>query len=76
MRLITAVAALLVGTALAGCASTPPSAEDKAAAWGPIIEGAKFHHIHLNVKNRDASVAFYTRHFDARRAKFAGEDAV
>jgi catechol 2,3-dioxygenase-like lactoylglutathione lyase family enzyme len=70
----------VLAAGLVACATAPgvpPSAEDLAARWGPIIPGAHFHHVHLNVKDRDASIAFYTKHFDAKRAKFAGQgDAI
>lgn len=63
---------------LAACASAapPPSAEDKARAFGPVIAGAHFHHIHLNVTDPKAAIGFYTRHFDAKAARFGDEDAV
>jgi catechol 2,3-dioxygenase-like lactoylglutathione lyase family enzyme len=72
--------ALLAGLIAASfglaAAAAPPSAEDKAREWGPIIPGAHFHHMHLNVVDREAAIAFYTSHFDARRAKWDGQDAV
>jgi catechol 2,3-dioxygenase-like lactoylglutathione lyase family enzyme len=70
-------AVALGALAASSAAQPPPSAEDLAHAWGPIIEGAHFHHVHLNVTDVDASLAFYPRHFDAQVARFAGEqDAI
>ena len=38
---------------------------------------AHFHHVHLNVADPDAAIAFYTSKFDCEKAKFAGAaDAV
>lgn len=78
-----AVAALMAGcvtVALSSCAAVnkePPTAAELARQWGPIIKGAKFHHVHMNVKDREEAIAFYTRHFDAKKARFAdAQDAV
>ena len=59
----------------AACASAEPqSAQDKSKAWGPIVAGAHWHHVHLNVTDPDKSLAFYTRHFDAWPETFAGSE--
>ena len=54
-------------------AQTPP-----AAPVAPPPEPlAHFHHLHLNATDPQADIAFYTKHFDAEKAKFAGAmDAV
>jgi len=69
---------ILASLALGGCVSAdPPSAQDQAEAWRPIIKGAHFHHVHLNVTDRKAAIAYYVKHFDAKADVFAGtEDAV
>lgn len=78
---IAAIAALCLTAALSACAgvstSGPPTAAQIVRKWGPIIPGAHFHHVHMNVKNREAALAFYTAHFDAKRVKFDGaQDAL
>lgn len=70
-----AIAALMLGA----CASNapPPSDQDQIEAWRPIIKGARLHHVHLNVTDREAAIAYYLKHVDARAEKFAGtEDAI
>jgi catechol 2,3-dioxygenase-like lactoylglutathione lyase family enzyme len=42
----------------------------------PIIKGAHWHDIHLNVTDVAANVAFYPRHFDATPATWNGQPAV
>jgi len=49
------------------CALTPAAQE--ASRPMPV---AHFHHIHLNVTDPAAAIAFYTSKFDCERAKFAG----
>lgn len=69
-----AIAALMLG---ACAAAPPPSDQDQIEAWRPIIKGAQLHHVHLNVTDRKAAIAYYLKHVDARAEKFAGaEDAV
>src|SRR5690348_13867508 len=46
-------------------------AQDQASQ--PLVH---FHHVHLNSLNPDLAMGWYTRHFDAERAKFGGEDAL
>lgn len=72
------ILALALGAApLSALSQAPPSAQDLAKAVGPIVAGAHFHHVHLNVKDRAAELAFYPRHFKARVARFADtEDAI
>jgi catechol 2,3-dioxygenase-like lactoylglutathione lyase family enzyme len=75
---VAACVILFSAPALAPAAPSkgPPSAQDKARTFGPIIKGAHFHHLHLNVTDRQASIAFYVSHFKAVRTRFAGQDAV
>ena len=55
------------------CAQTPPAAP-AAPQPEPL---AHFHHLHLNAADPQADIAFYTKHFDAEKGKFAGAvDAV
>ncbi len=43
----------------------------------PLIKGAHWHHFHVNSVDPKASIAYYTKFFDAKPAKFAGgQDAV
>ena len=35
-----------------------------------------FHHVHLNAMYPDLAMQWYTRHFEAERAKFGGTDAL
>jgi catechol 2,3-dioxygenase-like lactoylglutathione lyase family enzyme len=43
----------------------------------PLIEGAHFHHVHFNSVDPQAAIAYYTKYFDAKPARFAGiADAV
>lgn len=67
-----AVAALV----LSGCATTPPSVADQARASGPLIAGAHFHDVHMNVTDPASAQAFYTSRFKAIPGTFAGEPAV
>jgi catechol 2,3-dioxygenase-like lactoylglutathione lyase family enzyme len=42
-----------------------------------IAADAHFHHVHLNTQDPQQAIEFYTRKFEARRARFAGlQDAV
>jgi catechol 2,3-dioxygenase-like lactoylglutathione lyase family enzyme len=61
---------------VSGCATPPPSVADQARARGPLIPGAHFHDVHMNVTDPAAAVAFYTSHFKAVPATFAGQPAV
>jgi catechol 2,3-dioxygenase-like lactoylglutathione lyase family enzyme len=48
-------------------ATTPP----------PLIPGAHWHHFHVNSIDPPAAIAYYTKYFDAKPARFAGiADAV
>lgn len=43
----------------------------------PLIAGAHWHHLHINSIDPAASIAYYTKHFKAEPARFAGSmDAV
>jgi catechol 2,3-dioxygenase-like lactoylglutathione lyase family enzyme len=37
----------------------------------PLVAGAHWHHFHVNSTDPARSIAFYTRHFDAKAARFA-----
>jgi hypothetical protein len=43
-----------------------------AAALAQTVTGAHFHHLHLNVTDPAAAIAFYTSKFDCETGKFAG----
>jgi catechol 2,3-dioxygenase-like lactoylglutathione lyase family enzyme len=60
---LTPVLALLLGVT--------SIAQDQAPQ--PLVH---FHHVHLNALNPDLAMGWYTRHFDAERAKLGGEDAL
>lgn len=71
-------AALIVGAAaafaaLSGQAQTPEPGP-RPPAVEPVVKGAHWHHIHLNATDPQAAVEFYTRHFDAKPATFAGRE--
>ena len=43
----------------------------------PLVAGAHWHHFHFNSTDPNAAIEYYTKHFDAKRARFAGlSDAV
>jgi catechol 2,3-dioxygenase-like lactoylglutathione lyase family enzyme len=42
----------------------------------PVVSGAHWHHVELNVADPKKSMAFYTSHFDAKPAQWNGQDAV
>ena len=42
----------------------------------PIIAGAHFHDVHMNLTDPAAAQAFYTRHFKAIPGTFGGQPAV
>lgn len=52
-------------------APTPRSAPPPAPVIEPLIKDAHWHHIHLAATDPAASIAFYTKHFDAKAARFA-----
>src|SRR5580704_6262514 len=45
-------------------------------ATAQVSVKAHFHHIHLNVTDPKAAIAFYTAKFDCEKARFEGQDAV
>src|SRR5436190_16621226 len=48
-----------------------------APAVRPVVEGAHWHHLHINATDPDRSIEFYTTHFSAKEATFAdGKSAV
>jgi catechol 2,3-dioxygenase-like lactoylglutathione lyase family enzyme len=82
---VTGVLTALIATgsmALAKDADFPgktaiPSGAEVAAKWGPIIPGAHFHHVQMNVKSRDASIAWYLARLPGMKAKYIdGQDAL
>jgi catechol 2,3-dioxygenase-like lactoylglutathione lyase family enzyme len=42
----------------------------------PVVSGAHWHHVELNVRDPKKSVEFYTTHFDAKPGHWNGQDAV
>lgn len=38
----------------------------------PLIAGAHWHHVHFNSTDPQAAIQYYTKHFDAKPARFAG----
>src|SRR5260370_36346791 len=44
----------------------------KIAALMPALQGAHFHHLHLNSTDPAGAIEFYTRTFDCEKARFAG----
>jgi catechol 2,3-dioxygenase-like lactoylglutathione lyase family enzyme len=54
-----------------------PSGAQVAAKWGPIVPGAHFHHVQMNVKSRDASIAWYLARLPGMKTKYVdGQDAL
>ena len=76
----TPASLVMVAALLGACASAPdvpPSDQDRIEAWRPLIKGAKLHHVHHNVTDRQEAIAYYLKHVDTRAEKFAGtEDAI
>jgi catechol 2,3-dioxygenase-like lactoylglutathione lyase family enzyme len=62
------VSKLLAGVLLAGVAATAQDAPPQ-----PLVH---FHHVHLNAMYPELAIAWYPRHFEAERMKFAGQDAL
>jgi catechol 2,3-dioxygenase-like lactoylglutathione lyase family enzyme len=54
------------GTAIAVCSGCPGDARD------PSDGQIRVHHIHLNVRDADEAIAFYSRFFGARRVRLNG----
>jgi catechol 2,3-dioxygenase-like lactoylglutathione lyase family enzyme len=73
-------ASMLAGAVLAGLGiaqAQTPSVTPRAPAVRPVVEGAHWHHLHLNATDPDRSIEFYTTHFSAKEATFAdGKSAV
>ena len=38
-----------------------------------IMDKANFHHIHLNVTDRDTTIAYYQKYFGAKKVKYRGK---
>ena len=54
-----------------------PGGRATAPAIRPVVEGAHWHHLHINATDPDRSIEFYTTHFAAKEATFAdGKSAV
>lgn len=66
----------LIACLWAGAADAQPPQQTPYANPPPLIAGARFHHVHINTVDPKRAVAFYTKHFDARAATFAGQPAV
>jgi catechol 2,3-dioxygenase-like lactoylglutathione lyase family enzyme len=79
---ISATVGLSATMALAKDADFPgktaiPSGGEVAAKWGPIIPGAHFHHVQMNVKSRDASIAWYLARLPGMKTKYIdGQEAL
>jgi catechol 2,3-dioxygenase-like lactoylglutathione lyase family enzyme len=72
-----AATGLIAWSALARPANGPRVLPSAAPAVRPIVEGAHWHHLHINATDPDRSIEFYTTHFDAKEATFAdGHEAV
>lgn len=77
----TVSAAIGASLAITAFAAQPPASAPTPAPVAPnpppIVEGAHWHHIHINATNPAQAVEFYPRHFKAQKAKFDGRrDAV
>jgi catechol 2,3-dioxygenase-like lactoylglutathione lyase family enzyme len=71
----TAAAAIGAGLTLTAWAQAPGRGATPAPIDPPpppLIEGAHWHHVHINSTDPAESIAYYTRHFDADAANFAG----
>lgn len=70
MTFETASRAAIAFLALMG-SCVAPSAAQTASVVSPLIPGARWHHFHLNSTDPLAAIAYYTKHFDAKPARFA-----
>ncbi len=69
-----AVSALLgAGLTLSASAAQPPAAPPNPP---PVVEGAHWHHIHINATDPAAAADFYPRHFKAEKVLRNGAPAV
>jgi catechol 2,3-dioxygenase-like lactoylglutathione lyase family enzyme len=57
-------------TAPQSIAATPERAAETTPT--PLIQGARWHHFHVNSIDPPAAIAYYTKYFDAQPARFAG----
>lgn len=48
-----------------------PTAPAASPPQPPLIEGARWHHFHVNTTDPQQAIAYYTKHFDAKPARFA-----
>ncbi len=75
-----AICALLASILASACAyAQAPEPARRASDTNPppLIAGAQWHHVHINTTDPAASIAYYTKHFNAQSARFAGvTDAV
>ena len=70
-------ASLAIGAAAAQPPAAAPTPAPVTPSPPPIVEGAHWHHIHLNATNPAEAIEFYPKHFKAQKARFAGlTDAV
>jgi catechol 2,3-dioxygenase-like lactoylglutathione lyase family enzyme len=58
---------------MAGCVRTISLLVASGLTVAAQMPPAHFHHIHLNITDPAAAIAFYTSKFDCEKAKFAGE---
>ncbi|MAP95228.1 MAG: hypothetical protein CMK07_09795, partial [Ponticaulis sp.] len=66
---VTAIGAAMT----AACAQTDPVTLSETD--GAQIEGARWHHVHINTVDAAASAGYYDKFFDADAASFSGADA-
>ncbi|HEY8540294.1 MAG TPA: VOC family protein, partial [Steroidobacteraceae bacterium] len=77
MKWYVPIVALLVSasasaqTPAAGEAQTQTPQRSAYTNPPPLIAGAHWHHFHVNTTDPVASIAYYTKHFDAKPARFA-----
>lgn len=77
-RSIFALAAAAMGLVLAASQAPAQTArrDDGPPKPPPIVAGAYWHDVTMNVADPEASIAFYTTHFKAVRATYDGQPAV
>jgi len=76
-----ALGAVLTSIVVSSSGAQPPAAgrgpaRPAVANPPPVVAGAHWHHIELNVADPKKSAAFYTTHFAAKPAKWNGQEAV
>lgn len=74
-RYVLLVALLASVSALGQAPASQPAKAPHAPASSnppPLIAGAHWHHFHINSTDPAAAVRYYTKHFNAKPARFAG----